>query len=473
MSEYIVEAARQTPVWRSVDVVVVGGGPAGLIAAAAAARNGASTVLVEQTGCLGGMATSGLVLTLGGFYSWNETHERVVDGLPGELLAHLRQLDGVRDSDGVVLDFDPEAFKFAADQFVMTAGVTPLFHALGVAPWLGADGVQGVIIESKSGRQVVRAKVVIDATGDADLAYRAGVPCEKSPTLQPATLCFMLNGLTQNLPARERLAETAGAGESPEVGSEISAAARVEWEKLRWTLQNPLYETPPNRFLRDRMQPARERGELASFGGPWGLGLYADEVWFNVTRQYIDATEAESLTQGELGGRRQAREIVDFWRRQIPGFAHSRLQQTASHLGIRETRRIGGKAVLDADTILAHSRRDDAIALGCWPIDVHPAGDDSYARQHLPHVGGTPRPYGIPYGCLVPREVDGLLVAGRCVSATREGQGSLRVMGTCMALGQAAGTAAALAVQAGLPPRRLDCRALRARLREQNAILGD
>jgi hypothetical protein len=474
-TDYVTEAVRQTPVYRTVDVVVIGGGPAGLMAAVAAAREGASTIIVEKNGYLGGMATSGMVLTLGGIHSWTPSCDQVVKGIPSEFIARLRRQGKMRSQNGVVLDFDPESFKILADEMILEAGVVPLFHALGVEPLMDKKCVKGVIIESKSGRFALRSSVVIDATGDADIAYRAGVPCQKSKTLQPATMCFMLGGVTQYVPSRQNTRELTELGDEtppPPYEPDILGNELDEWRQLRWALQNPLESTPPNRLLRKRMDQAKDRKEISPFGGPWGMGLYVDEIWFNTTRQYVDATDVESLTRGEINGRRQVQEIINYWRQHIKGFGHSRLRQTASQLGIRETRRIVGECILGAEQIVEEYRGSDSIALGCWPIDVHPAPDGSYKGQNLNHVGFHPQqPYGIPYGCLVPLNVDGLLVAGRCIATTREGQGSIRVMGTCMALGQAAGTAAALAAQAALLPRKLNPERIRARLIERNAIV--
>ncbi len=469
--DFITEPPRKTSVLFRTDVAVVGGGPAGFMAAMAAARTGADVVLIERSNCLGGNATSGLVLTMGGFHSWTERHELVVDGIPGEFRGTLAAGGGMRDSDGVVQDFDPEQFKLLADDMLQRAGVKVVLHALGVCPLTDGSNTEGVVIESKSGRQAVIAKVTVDATGDADIAYRAGAACEKSPVLQPATMCFLVSGVSSPLPSRRDSAQTldeAMHGSGTDGGIDVAAFER--WRAARWKTQNPLYETEPNRYLRDNMREAYRRGEIDSFGGPWGMGLYENELWINSVRQYIDATDALSLTAGETNGRKQAQQIVDYWKKNIPGFEQSRLSQTAACLGVRETRRIVGAQTLTARHITENPELDDAVAMGCWPIDVHPDANNTYNNQHLATVGFTPVPYQIPYGCLVPKTIDGLLAAGRCISATREGMGSIRVMGTCMALGHAAGTAAALAGCHAVEPRNVDIGELQTRLHDQKAI---
>jgi hypothetical protein len=221
------------------------------------------------------------------------------------------------------------------------------------------------------------------------------------------------------------------------------------------------------------MEDAVERRELSWFGGPWFAGLDESETWVNATRQLIDATDVHSLTQGEIEGRRQVREIIEFWREMVPGFLECQLLMTASRLGIRETRRIVGEHILCGEDIVMRSPIDDSIGVGCWPIDVHRLRGESLTPEEERYRGFKYRPpFQIPYRCLVPLGVDHLLVAGRCISSTREGMGAIRVMGTCMALGEAAGTAGALSVMAQVPPRDLDTTDLQRTLRSQGAIIN-
>lgn len=475
--DYVVEPERRIPVLTSADVVVVGGGPAGLAAAIAAARNGATTALIERNNCFGGNATSGMVMALGGYTSWTEPHERVVGGIPQELFSRMVDIGGARDSGGVILEYDPEAFKTVADEMVLDAGIVPFLNSLGVSPWMNGTDIRGVIIESKSGRHAIPAQVVVDATGDADIAARAGVPTEKAENLQPATMCFRLRGVKRQLPTAAavpdksievdvaRLADEAGA---------LPLEALERWRRFRWQIEHPLLgtRTPVTNRIRALMEDALARGELSWFGGPWFAGLDEDETWVNVTRQLVDATDVRSLTRGEIEGRRQVREVIEFWRENVPGFADCQLLMTASRLSIRETRRIVGEHVLCGEDIVTRKAMGDSIAKGCWPIDVHRLRGEVLTAEEEHYRGFKYRPpFQIPYRCLVPLGVDHLLVAGRCISATREGMGAIRVMGTCMALGQAAGTAAALAVATRVGLRNLDTVQLQCMLRDQGALI--
>jgi hypothetical protein len=254
----------------------------------------------------------------------------------------------------------------------------------------------------------------------------------------------------------------------------LPVAALDKWRRLRWRIEHPLLGTrsPTTNQMRAAMTAAVEKGELASFGGPWFAGLDESEVWVNTTQQFIDATDVRSLTSGEIDGRRQVREVIDFWKRNVDGFENAALLCTAARLSIRETRRVMGEHVLTAEDVIEARPAPDGIALGCWPIDVHRSKGEALSERDRQYRGHRPTPYRIPYRCLVPLKVDQLLVAGRCISTSREGMGSIRVMGTCMAIGEAAGTAAALAARRGIRPRDLDIEALQSALRRQGVMLG-
>ena len=295
--------------------------------------------------------------------------------------------------------------------------------------------------------------------------------------LQPATMCFRVRGV------RTPLAEGAASpAEGIEVDTEwlakqagdLPLAALEQWRRFRWEIEHPLVgtRTPTTNRIRAMMRRAYEEGEVSKSGGPWFAGLDESEVWVNATEQFIDSTDVRSLTEGEMAGRRQARELLGYWRRHVPGFESSELLMTAQQLGIRESRRIVGEHVLSGDDIIERRPVHDPIAMGCWPIDVHLRPGETPTPEEQRFRGFKPRPpYPIPYRCLVPLEIDQLLVAGRCISSTREGMGSIRVMGTCMALGEAAGTAAALAASAHVRPRDLDTATLCRTLRNQGAII--
>lgn len=449
------EPAREVPVIADVDVLVVGGGPAGVGAAIGAAQTGASVFLVEEMGALGGMWTQGLVITLAGYNSWLAPDRvRVVDGVGGDWLRRATAIGGAVDHDGWVLSTDPEKMKLVADEMLQEAGVDFLLHVLATYPIVENNTVTGCIIETREGRQAIRAKVTIDATGNGDVVARAGDDWLKGDTLQPMTLPMYISnvrtvpGIDAGEPARIRSGPEPG--DLDQYGMDDAEAAR----------QDVIIDRQP-------MREAKERGELPVFGGPWFGGLEKDIVWVNSVRVIGDATNNRDLTHAEVQGRRDAFAIYEYLRDNVEGFEESRLQQTAPTIGIRETRRLVGVTTLTGDEVRAAAQPDDSIALGAWPIDVHPV--DGHAGSHVMYV---PDPFGIPYRALVPATTDGLLAAGRCISVDREALGTVRVGATCTATGHAAGAAAALSAQSGVQPRDIDVAQLQARLREQGALLS-
>jgi hypothetical protein len=399
-------------------VLVAGGGAAGIAAAVAAARRGASTLLIERYGFLGGMATAGLVNP---FMMWEPGAEPLVGGIFQEMLDRMAALGGYscpRQPNA----FDPEVFKAVADELCLEAGVELRLHTVVTSATVRNARVSSVRTESKSGAERRRARVYIDCTGDADLAYRAGVQCDygraEDGMAQPMTLNFrMANVDVERMPPKDEI-------------NRLYDAAKAE----------------------GRVSCPRENV----------LFFYAIQpgvVHFNTTRVTgKSGVDAGDLTSAEIEARRQARELVSFLVSSVAGFENAYLQQTAAQIGIRETRRIRGEYTLTADDVLAARKFPDGIARCSYPIDIHsPTGAGTIIRD-------VPRGdhYEIPYRCLVPIGVDNLLVAGRCVSATHEAQASLRVMPQCFAMGEAAGTAAALAVERSIPPREVDGHELRA-----------
>src|SRR5690606_5886708 len=339
-------------------------------------------------------------------------------------------------------------------ELLQEAGVDFLLHVLATYPIVDGDTVTGCLIETREGRQAIRATVTVDATGNGDIVSRSGDDWEKGDTLQPMTLPMFISnvattpGIDPAEPARIRIGPEPG--NLDDYGMDDANAAR----------QDIVID-------RQAMRDAKARGELPVFGGPWFGGLEKDVVWVNSVRIVGDATDNRDLTRAEVQGRRDAYAIHAYLREHVPGCAHSRLQQTSPTIGIRETRRLLGGTTLTGDEVRAGHQPEDSIALGAWPIDVHPV--DGYAGSHVMYV---PAPYGIPYRALVPATTDGLLAAGRCISVDRDALGSVRVGATCAATGHAAGTAAALSARRGVQPRELDVAELRARLREQGALLS-
>ncbi len=437
----IFESAREIPVCARVDVLVCGGGPAGLMAATAAARMGAKTLLVERHGFLGGMATAAMV---GPMSKFNLGGKRIVGGLPEEFVQTLHALGGaIVDLPSGNVPYDPEVYKLAAQRLVLEAGVDTLLHAqvAGAHSEEKRPGrISHVMIETKSGRQAVAAKVIIDATGTGDLISRTDLPCEmrnqrSSGDLQPMTLYFRLGGV-----------DTSGL-------------------TLLMSQDGTKYAHPE---LRAVLHEEVTAGRLRNFGGPWavhGSTLRAGEVSVNATRFSGNAADARDLTRAELVLREEVHVIIAAFRRAAPAFRHCFLIDTAPQVGIRETRSIRGLYTMTLDDVLTPRGFPDTVAKGGHPVDIHRATD---SRQHAQFIT---EPYDIPYRALVPDGSENVLVAGGLVSATREAFGSIRVQAQCMALGQAAGTAAAMCIQNRQSVSELDGARLRQHLSAAGAIV--
>jgi Dehydrogenases (flavoproteins) len=424
-----------------VDVVVCGGGPAGLMAATAAARMGAKTLLVERHGFLGGMATAAMV---GPMSKFNLGGKRIVGGLPEEFLQNLHALGGaIIDLPSGNIPYDPELYKLAAQRLALAAGVDVLLHAyVAGAQWEEnrPGRLSHVLLETKSGRQAVAARMIIDATGTGDLISRTRLPCEmrnqrSGGELQPMTLYFRLGGV-----------DTSGL-------------------TLLMAQDGTKYASPELRAVLNEEVAA---GRLRNFGGPWavhGSTLRAGEVSINATRFSGNAADARDITRAELTLREEVHVIVEAFRRAAPAFRNCYLIDTAPQVGIRETRSIRGLYTMTLDDVLTPRSFPDTVAKGGHPVDIHRASD---SRQHAQFIT---EPYDIPYRTLVPEGSENVLVAGGLVSATREAFGSIRVQAQCMALGQAAGTAAALCLEQGRNVGELDGAELRQRLAAAGAIV--
>jgi hypothetical protein len=440
-SSGIREPARETGVVARVDVLVCGGGPAGLIAATAAGRLGAKTLLVERHGFLGGMATAAMV---GPMSKFNLNGKRIVGGVPAEFVQNLHALGGaIIDLPSGNIPYDPEIYKLGAQRLVLDAGVDILLHA----QVSGAHGepsrpgrISHVLIETKSGRVAVEAGAIIDATGTGDLISRTRLPCEmrnrrEGGELQPMTLYFRLGGV-----------DTSGL-------------------TLLMSQDGTKYAHPELRALLSEEVAA---GRLRNFGGPWavhGSTLRAGEVSVNATRFSGNAADARDLTRAELVLREEVHAIVAAFRRAAPAFRNCHLLDTAPQVGIRETRCIRGLYTMTLDDVLTPRGFPDTVAKGGHPVDIHRASD---SRQHAQFITQA---YDIPYRALVPEGSENVLVAGGLVSATREAFGSIRVQAQCMALGQAAGSAAAFAIRQGRSVSELDGAALRQHLGAVGAIV--
>ncbi len=465
--------------WReAVDVVVVGGGTAGSIAAIASGRTGAKTLLVEQYGQIGGMTSAGM--TYLGFLDGRG--RQAVRGIAQELFDRLIPLDAATPHiadplRGSVTQADPEMLRHMLMAMLGEHDVQLLLHAFLSDVLLDERGLQGVVVETKGGRQILPAKVVVDATGDADVAARAGAPFELGRPmdghLQPVSRIFRVGNVSLDRAyayLREHPEEfVVPEGWTTPTG-EMYGAAYLE-------------ETPGTTILLQRVvQRAHEQGKanlpknvISIYTPPHRSG--PAEVAINATRvRGIDPTDPDQLTQAELECERQVMEVFQFLKTTIPGFEGSRLLGTPYQVGVRESRRIVGEYVLTVEDVLQGADFPDAVARGAYPLDIHdPAAGTRVMNRQVHGRAETmvvlDRSYAIPYRCLLPRQPENLLVAGRCISATHEALSSARGQSVCMATGHAAGTAAALAARAGLPPRRLPVSTLQATLREQGAIL--
>jgi hypothetical protein len=412
---------------RRAAVLVAGGGPAGLGAAVAAARRGAKTLLIERYGFLGGMATAGLVNP---FMSWHAGGEPLVAGIFQEMLDRMAVKGGFA-APRAPHAFDPEVFKLAADEMCAQAGVQVRLHSLLATVRSQGAKTTSISTEGKSGRERWGADIFVDCTGDADLAFRAGVPCdfgrEGDRLAQPMTLNFRM--------AEVQVERMPSAAEINRLFHQAKAEGRLSCPR-----ENVL----------------------------WFRTTRPGVVHFNTTRVTgKSGVDAEDLTAAENEARRQAHEIARFLVSDVPGFERAYLQQTGTQIGVRESRRIRGDYVLTEEDVISARKFPDGIARCNYPIDIHnPAGSGTVIRE-VPEGDY----YEIPYRCLLPLGMENLLVAGRCVSATHEGQSSLRVMPQCFAMGEAAGTAAALALHQGITPRQLSASALRDALREQGQLV--
>ncbi len=450
---------KELPVYRSVDVLVMGAGPAGICAAVAAARGGAKTMVIEQCGSVGGAATTGLV---GPFMtSFDARNEKmVIRGMFKEVVDKMVALGGAIDPAEIpgedpksgfykighahVGPFDHECFKTVTTGMILESGAELLLHTQFVDALVEEGNITGVVVANKGGLSAVRPKVVIDCTGDADVAARAGVGYELGNVvdgnLQPATLFFRLYNVdTERMAAHMR--EHAG---------DIM----------------PFYG-PYSWLIREKQEEWGDvpRAEVCLFEG-----VVPGEFRLNVTRILdVDGTNAEDLTRAEIEGLRQAHKVFDFLKKYAVGFENARFMGTAASVGIRETRHIDGVKRLTAEDVSGCRVPEDSIAVMATCMDTHNRSNPGGTFYPL-----TNGPYfGVPYGCLVPKGMGNLLVAGRTISADSVAASATRMIPCCMVFGQAAGTAAAIAVKEGVAPADVDVKGLLSALKEQGAYLGD
>lgn len=435
------------------DVLVVGGGNAGCAAALAAARSGARVLLAERYGFLGGTATAAMV---GPWMTFHSGTDRIVGGIAQEMVERLVAMGGspghITDASDYVASitpFDPETHKALLFEMMREADVRMLLHAYFLDALRDERGrVRGAGFATVGGRREFLAGRTIDATADAFVAASAGVPMQEQELrgrVQPATMMFRLSHI-----------DTAA----------LAGYVRQHPEEMRTSLKT--HERTPQTLtavagLYDLWNRARERGEVTIPRELVSLFIspYPDEMTVNMTRVVgIDPLDPDDLTRAEVESRAQVMELLRFFRSSVPGFENARIAATATQIGIRESRRILGEYTLTAQDVLEARQFPDAVARSAYPIDIHNATGAGTTTVRLP-PGAS---YEVPYRCLVPLEVDDLIVAGRCISTTHEAHASTRLTPTVMTLGQAAGTAAAISVKSHVPFRRLDAQALREQL---------
>ncbi len=426
------------PLIAEVDVLVIGAGSAGSTAAIAAASIGARTMLVERYGYPGGIST-GVLDTFYGFYTPGIS-KKIVGGIPDRVVQELtmRNAAFLRPSTygaGTGVTYDPETLKMVWDDLAVSAGVRLLYHSFCTDVIVEDNGrrVAGVVIDGKRGLARIMARQIVDATGDADICYRAGAPLEIAGELEQA----------QSLTMTFRLANV-----------DVQRATKVSKSELHAMMREA------NRTGKYRLP--REEGSIHRTTVPGVMHA-------NMTRlSGYDPTDPVSLSEAEIEGRRQVREYVRFLVECVPGYEHARLVSLSTQIGIRETRRIYGDYRLTIEDVLGARKFPDTIGQCGAPVEDHHPGTDT-KWIYIPDSGV----YDIPFRTLLPQGLDNVLVAGRCFSATHEAHASCRSMAQTMTMGQAAGTAAALCVQRKVDPRALDTHLLQDRLLEFGAVLYD
>jgi len=427
------------------DVIVVGGGPAGIGAASAAAGAGARTLILDRYGFLGGMGTAA---GLSFYVNWKgpnnldlagPTYRTIMNRLSQTGDSYYYVYEGLHDNDIV----EPEAFKVEVENLLMERGCEILYHTQVEAVLKEGTRITGLEVRTKSTRHTLRARAIIDCTGDADVAHQAGIPTvygrEQDQLAQPMTMIFVL--------------------------SHVDRHAACQEEGVHMIESGHIWGTS---LYRRQMAEAIADGTMTinrdCLPMMWSLPRNPSSIGINMTKvEGLNVTKPADFTAGEIEGRRQVRECHAFLKSRIRGFADSILVQTGPQVGVRESRRIVGEYILTTADVRAGLIPSDTIALCAYPADDHL--DDEEIEHDLR------RPYGIPYRCLIPKSFQGLLVAGRCISAGHTPAASFRTMGSVMNIGEAAGRAAALATSTGVDVSEVDGNALSSELREMGWLI--
>jgi len=428
--------AKSLEVVDEPDVLVCGAGCAGIGAAVAAARSGARTLVVDRMGFAGGFFTAIMGSAFDGLTDQRTGHP-VVGGVVFDMIETMGVVKRVtkdlqftatgemRDIQNhptwLVAKCDPEAYKRAADTVLTSSGARILYHTQVADVVTRGRRIDAVVLSNKRGLVAVRPKTVVDCTGDGDVAAWSGATCEIGEPLQPMSLHFRVF----NVDPTQALAQK----------------------------------------YRDVTAEAYRKGEIGVYGGPWVHNWAPNDSYYNVVRIAGNPTDPDDLTRVEIQGRKDAWRLFELWKARIPEYSQAYFAASGPTAGARESRRLVGTYVLTVDDVLERRRHPDVVVLGAWRLDRHPADQAGYHQE--PVVA----PYEIPFRTLLPVEIENLLVAGRCHSATAEALSSTRVTATSMGMGQAAGTAAAMCAAARISPHEVNVPRLQTRLIEQRAIL--
>ncbi|KJZ17982.1 FAD-dependent oxidoreductase [Loktanella sp. S4079] len=425
----ITEPARETPVIHETDVLVVGSGPGGLAAAIAAARCGVQVTLLERFGCFGGNIT---VVGVEGF-AWYR-HEATVEagGIGWEFEKRAKEMGAaVPESQSLSYELDSEGFKLVADKLVEEAGIHPMLHRQFVAPIMEVNKIAGVIVESKAGREAIIAKRIVDATGDADVAHRAGAPTIKTPVeqMQAASVMFHVAGV-------DKAAFMAGVRADPQTYKDWSTGEwQVESDGKSDDMFSPFLAKPFERAIKDGIIPAR----LNTIGGTWGAVHDSGEMTYMnlVHLAGCDGTDPDSMTTFEIEGRKQAMHAIEALRSYTPGCDGIRLRNFGMSIGIRDTRKIDAAYNMTENGVRNEARFDDSIG-------IYPEFIDGYGILIIPTTG---RYMQIPYSSLLPKNIENLIIAGRAIGGDQIAHAATRNMACCAVTGQGAGVAAAKSIQ--------------------------